>query len=52
MLKNLWEEVVVAYSDDIARCLEGNTPQDPTTDAMRRRFETGTSTIYSNNASH
>jgi hypothetical protein len=37
MLKHLWEEVA-AYSYDIARCLQGNTPQDPTTAAMRPRF--------------
>ena len=51
MLKNLWK-VVVVYSDDIARCLEGNTLQDPTTATMRRRDETGTPTVNSKNVSH
>ena len=51
MLKNLWK-VVVVNSDDIVRCLEGNTLQDSTTDTMRRRAATGTSTMYGKNASH
>jgi len=45
VLKILWKEVAVAYLDDIARCLEGNTPRDPTTAVMRQRVETGTPTI-------